>query len=579
MPAGNDQLASHVWHQVPGAPEASIYPLIRKIDTISSNSYLIATDDALILIDPGGLPEQVESLSLIIQQCREEKERPVFVFLTHAHIDHFAGVQSVPAFAYEKTVVFAVQETGATALQRADGGITQASLLNVTLTPMNIALPLLTTSRSQDLLVPVHLAFSNGAEVTITRDRVGKGDVFLEREKIRFGPGPVLEVYHTPGHSPDSICIRMGALLFCGDILFAANPGIAGLAGWSQEDLVVSLSSIKTLLPHGRIDFVCPGHGRVIPAPDAVRMFGAILAEAMGLKGIAELNSERASRTAAFADDSMEQVNELFTIMAGRLYYVSYVMDELGESDLAEKITALIHGDAVDELLMAFRDFADEHHRGESVSMHLALKAGQVIAKLQRLFDQKELARIIDPNLARRASLLLSDYTTTLKGFTPPCEITVCDIRALSEALVTGLSVPSYSDEDILSSPDDDEAFTHILLSRIGTRPILEDINVTFHAEEAVFSGLVDRDHFTDLLTYILEDLVGTMTARIVIDLRQHDKDLILTLSGDISPNNSSYEHRTARFLQGLAERAGGRLGMREHDGMQMFEITVGASI
>lgn len=578
MPAGNDQPASLVWQPIPGADGAALYPLIRKIDTISSNTYLIATADALILIDPGGIPDQVEAFSKIIQTCREEKDRPVFVFLTHAHIDHFIGVQSVPAFAHAKAVIFAVQEAGAVALEGGDGGITQGTLLNVPITPMNIALPLLTCNRSSCQGIPGHLAFPNGAEITITRDTLGDAPITLDREIIRFGPGPELVVYHTPGHSPDSICIRMGSHLFCGDLLFAASPGIAGLTGWSQECLVRSLTGIGSLLSHGGITRVCPGHGRAISSPDAIRMADAVRKDALALDDIAELNCERAAWAAEFAEDSMEQVNELFTVMAGRLFYVSYVMDELGESDLAEKTTSLMREDVVDELLLAFRDFAGEHHqRGDTVSMHLALKAGQVMAKLQRSFAQDDLARIIDPDLALRASRLLSDYTTTLRGFTPPCEIAVCEIRSLAEALVTGLAVPACTDEDLLSSSDDEEAFTRILLSRIGTRPILEDVEVVFHAENPEFNALVDRDRLTDLLTYIVEDLVGTMTGQIRIELVNREDTVTLTFSGDVPRGGVSYEPRTARFLKGLAQRAGGSLVIRSDGGMHMFEITVAA--
>ena len=76
MPGGNDTLTPLVWQPVPGADGARIYPLIRKIDTISSNSYLIATPDVLILIDPGGLAEQAEQLALVIGECRREQDRP-----------------------------------------------------------------------------------------------------------------------------------------------------------------------------------------------------------------------------------------------------------------------------------------------------------------------------------------------------------------------------------------------------------------------------------------------------------------------------------------------------------------------
>ena len=44
----------------------------------------------------------------------------------------------------------------------------------------------------------------------------------------------------------------------------------------------------------------------------------------------------------------MEQVNELFTVMAGRLAYVTYILDELDEAGMAEEAAALISSDSID---------------------------------------------------------------------------------------------------------------------------------------------------------------------------------------------------------------------------------------
>lgn len=129
--------------------------------------------------------------------------------------------------------------------------------------------------------------------------------------------------------------------------------------------------------------------------------------------------------------------------MAGRLYYVSYVLEELGEDDMAADVSRLIKGDVIDELLEAFRSFANEHHKGRGVSIHLALKAGQVIAKLQRSFEGAELAHIIDPALVRRAARLFSSYTTMLRGSCPPRELSECDLVRHLEALVVSRFPPA----------------------------------------------------------------------------------------------------------------------------------------
>jgi glyoxylase-like metal-dependent hydrolase (beta-lactamase superfamily II) len=538
---------------------------------------VIATPDVLILIDPGGLADQAEQLSLVIGECRRDRDRPVFVFLTHAHVDHFVGILSLPSFAYPETAVIAVQDQGGAVLERGDADLndaklTQADLLGKSHPPMKIGMHLFPRTWETDAGIPVAAAFPNGATVTITYSISGG----LPHAQLEFGAGPALEVWHTPGHSPDSICLRMGGLLFIGDLLFAANPGIAGLCGWDREALIGSLEKVMAITEAGGIVTVCPGHGRMAGAADTTRMLSAARAEARALADIVELNRERAGQTAAFAEDCMEQVNELFTVIAGRLFYVSYVMDELGESDMAERMGTLIPADTIDELLEAFSAFAEEHHRSGRVSIHLALKAGQIISRLERTFNREELAHIIDPTLVDRAGRLLSDYTIMLRGFNPPSELSACALVPMVEAIVTGLSVPSFSDEDLLSSADDDAAFIQVLLSRIGTRPLLEDVAFSIDAEDRPFLVSAARDHFTDLVTYIFEDLVGTGSDRMKIAVRQEDLSVYVTISGNRPTGSTIKKPGKRRFLAGLCRRAGGRLTCTENGDTRGFVIALG---
>lgn len=572
MPGGNDSLVPLVWQDLPGAEGARIYPLLRKIDNISSNSYIIATPDVLLLIDPGGLSEQAGQLALVIGECRQEKDRPVFVILTHAHFDHFSGVFTAPAFASHGTAIFCVHDTGAGILERGDITMTQAELLGRDHPPLTVGLHLFPPGWETCRGIPVSAAYPNGATVAITYDRDGPGGD-MPHAQLDFGSGRVLEVWHTPGHSPDSICFRIGRLFFIGDILFAANPGVAGMRGWDQDALIRTLGSVLSLLGSDGISLICPGHGRVITTPDAVRSLSAVRADAESLCNIAELNRGRAEEAAAFAEDCMEEVNELFTIMAGRLYYVSYVMNELGESGIAEQMGSLIPSETVDELLGAFSSFAEEHHQGRQVSVNLALKAGQVMAKLERSLKKEDLARIIDPTLVARAGRLLSDYTVMLRGFSPPGELSACSLVPVIEAIITGLSVPSCSDEDLMSSADDDAAFMQILLARIGTRPLLEDIAFTFDATERSLLVSVDRDIFSDLITYILEDLVGTGSDRITITIRREGPCAAVTISGTLPAEAVPEQKKTRRFLHGLAGRAGGSLTYGEDGGMRRYLV------
>jgi len=311
----------------------------------------------------------------------------------------------------------------------------------------------------------------------------------------------------------------------------------------------------------------------VIPAADALRMLAAVRADARSLDNIAEMEPDRAARTAAFAGDCMEQVNEIFTIMSGRLQYVSFILDELGESGIADQSSTLIRGDVIDELLEAFHNFAEEQRKGLDVPIHRVLKAGQVIAKLERTFNRDELPAIIDPSLVRRAGRLLSDYITMLRGFTPPSECSDCDLNTLTESVVTVLTVPPFTDDEVLSSADDDAAFSRILLARIGTPPLLADVEVTVLSEADPVQVCIDHEHFTDLLTYILEDLVGTGADRIEISTRHTGRNAIVTVAGNGPSSGTLRERRTWRFLQGLAERTGGSLTFHELEGKHQFEF------
>ena len=185
-------LTLFMWQPVPGAPGAAFYPLIRKIDAVSSNSYLITTPDVIILIDPGGLPEQAAHLVGVIGMCQARDARPLFIFLTHAHTDHFVGIQTDPVFAHPDALVFAVEQSGAYAIESGDTTVTQSDLMQAPFFPMKVHLHLFSQERaypSEDM------SFPNGARITITRDQTGPAG--LPRERIEFGPGPALTIYHT----------------------------------------------------------------------------------------------------------------------------------------------------------------------------------------------------------------------------------------------------------------------------------------------------------------------------------------------------------------------------------------------
>jgi len=67
-----------------------------------------------------------------------------------------------------------------------------------------------------------------------------------------------ITIIHTPGHTPGSICILVGRLLFTGDTLFKGAVGRTDLPGGSMELLKKSLTKLLSL--PGDYE-VLPGHG------------------------------------------------------------------------------------------------------------------------------------------------------------------------------------------------------------------------------------------------------------------------------------------------------------------------------
>ncbi|MBI3253308.1 MAG: MBL fold metallo-hydrolase [Nitrosopumilales archaeon] len=77
---------------------------------------------------------------------------------------------------------------------------------------------------------------------TLKHDIIVKGG-----DKIRFGESEVV-VFHTPGHSKDSICLVGDGKILTGDTLFVGNCGRVDLPGGSANELYHSLFDVLAKL-------------------------------------------------------------------------------------------------------------------------------------------------------------------------------------------------------------------------------------------------------------------------------------------------------------------------------------------
>ncbi len=180
------------------------------------NCSIVWCDETMqgIVIDPGG---EVKQLVALIQELGVTVKHLV---LTHGHLDHVGGSEPL------------AKEVGADIIgpHRADNFWLQGL-----------------EGQSQMFGFPLTKAFEPNRWLD-------EGDV------IEFG-NQVMEVIHTPGHTPGHVVLfsQAAKLSFVGDVLFA---GGIGRSDFPQSDHATLIDSIKSKLwPLGNdVEFI-PGHG------------------------------------------------------------------------------------------------------------------------------------------------------------------------------------------------------------------------------------------------------------------------------------------------------------------------------
>lgn len=187
-----------------------VYPMT--VGALESNCYVVMEKGRrdCIVIDPGGDFNKIDALVQRLH-CR-----PTHIFLTHGHFDHI-GAAAQLAEKYASLVC--IHETEADSL-RSDS----ASLA----------------------------AMAGQSPLPKTQPDI----LFKGGERI-FAAGMNVEVLHTPGHSPGSVCFMIGDYLFSGDTLFYRSIGRTDFPGGDGRKMAESLKKLA-LLPKDYT--VYPGH-------------------------------------------------------------------------------------------------------------------------------------------------------------------------------------------------------------------------------------------------------------------------------------------------------------------------------
>jgi hydroxyacylglutathione hydrolase len=206
--------------------------------TNDCNVYLVDGGKELGLIDTGG-GGGVDSIIKNIGRLGLDAGRIGLVVITHCHFDHIGGIPRLRELAECRV---AVHEAEVRAVEKPD--------------------PELTLSE---------MARGRGLEVKPTKvDVVLRGGEVLRLGSLR------LEVLHTPGHTPGSVCVLLEdggeRVLFSGDMVSAA--GRLGFINGPGFDLAAYKRSMKKLLAW-RAEVLLPGHGTFVlsNAHDHVKLY------------------------------------------------------------------------------------------------------------------------------------------------------------------------------------------------------------------------------------------------------------------------------------------------------------------
>lgn len=183
------------------------------IGSLQVHTYLVVCPQTKkgVIIDPAGDEDKI--LSLI----RDEDAHIEYILNTHGHADHVLGnsklkdILSVPVCMHEADVLFF-----------SDNKVNEQSAKELGLPPPDPA------------------------------DKILKDGETLEVGSLG------IEVIHTPGHTPGSVCFLVNGNLFTGDTLFVGAVGRTDLTGGNLDTLLESLEKRVIVLPKDTA--IWPGH-------------------------------------------------------------------------------------------------------------------------------------------------------------------------------------------------------------------------------------------------------------------------------------------------------------------------------
>jgi glyoxylase-like metal-dependent hydrolase (beta-lactamase superfamily II) len=550
-------LAVNVWQRVPGSGTLEIFPIFAKPSIVSSNCFIVSAPAAILVIDPGASDEQTRRINDVVTAALAVSKRPVLVFLTHCHQDHSQEMDrlALPAGTEVRRLA---HDAAARALERSDRALTCAYLY-----PWDP--PICNAPIHGRLFAPdgaceaSGLSLGRGNRLEITSRPASLVDDGLGQRSIALGDGERLDIYHTPGHTSCSLSFRVGALLMMGDLPFAANPGICGLDGWNQQELLRTLPGVDRLLDSREIAICCPGHGHSVSASAMRDQLQLMREEARDLTAVEGMNATRITGLKRYTDEFLEEASSLLTILSGRLYTASYYLFDEG----TDRLPVPVDLDGIDSTLTEFRRFDEAFRHSTTPELSVVVKGVQAARSLQQALARDDVQRLLDPSLVGRVRRRLADFLSVVRGWQFLSAESPSRVNTVLAQLVS--RVGSHDDTDaaeLLALAGDRRRFLDVLTRRFAARSPVDRVTVDYVEACGQSEAGIAAERLDDIVTSLIEGMAAAGARRIRLGTEAANHHLLIRLSADITvpgeslgPRRLALYGRTLGWLGGSLER------------------------
>lgn len=554
--------AAQSWQRVPGWSRGEIFSIVIRPGIICSNSYLIDAEGAMIVIDPGSDPGQHALINRALAERPGADDKPLLIVLTHCHQDHSQGADRLRQPARAPNLLL-LEASGAKALIDGDRERTLAFLYPENPTVCRRAADAALFSDGAGIN---RLIFAGPAgELRLATPKESINDNLPQRQIIDLGAGDCLLFHRTPGHTPCSICIQAGELLFVGDLPFAADPGLIGLDGWDQRALLDSLDAVGQLIDRGGISHCLAGHGTPIPASSMQQALHKMHAEAARLTSVDELDEGRIADLKEFASELLEEAEYLFSVISGRLFAASHHLATLEEDEQARHFAEAVDFEKIDRVLAGFRAFHEEFRAAGQPTLSLIMKGAQSARAIERVFDAPRTATLLDPPLIRRASRLLSDYQALVRGLRLDGAQPTGDLDAVLTDVIDALDMTRLDDAGFIDGADDDTVYLSGLVARLTFPPVFRKVRMRYTPMGQTVEVPIDADRIADLLLALLESVAAAGPEEIVVTSRMDGGRVSIHVASGaridaLSPRRADLARRWLAPFGGILSQTAGEL-------------------